>query len=193
MIWRWCCRYDILYLLYQNEFFFKIFLSSMYRCLRSICINLYQYVSTFDVNFLPNVRQCWMFTMTLRALAALYKRRQFHRRDSLKSNWHNFLHQNCVSVRRDDRNSKCLTDFILLVPPNPKKNHQEIQGISQRNSKWQIGPYCCRHAHRFRIQKNKKQKSDINYDLASIKHLSSPRAESARAVTGRRCPHSGVG
>ena len=23
--------------------------------------------------------------------------------------------------------------------------------------------------------------------------LSSPRAESARAVTGRRCPHSGVG
>ena len=130
----------------------------MYRCLRSICINLYQYVSTFDVNFLPNVRQCWMFTMTLRALAALYKRRQFHRRDSLKSNWHNFLHQNCVSVRRDDRNSKCLTDFILLVPPNPKKSHQEIQGISQRNSKWQIGSifYCCRHAHRFRIQKKAK-------------------------------------
>ena len=24
-------------------------------------------------------------------------------------------------------------------------------------------------------------------------HLSSPRAESARAVTGRRCPHSGKG
>ena len=142
----------------------------MYQCLRSICINLYQYVSTFDVNFLPNVRQCWMFTMTLRALAALYKRRQFHRRDSLKSNWHNFLHQNCVSVRRDDRNSKCLTDFILLVPPNPKKNHQEIQGISQRNSKWQIGPYCCCHAHRFRIPKKNKN-SDINYDLASIKHF----------------------
>ena len=26
-----------------------------------------------------------------------------------------------------------------------------------------------------------------------IVHLSSPRAESARAVTGRRCPHSGRG
>ena len=26
-----------------------------------------------------------------------------------------------------------------------------------------------------------------------IKNLSSPRAESARAVTGRRCPHSGRG
>ena len=26
-----------------------------------------------------------------------------------------------------------------------------------------------------------------------LKHLSSPRAESARAVTGRRCPHSGEG
>ena len=142
----------------------------MYRCLRSICINLYQYVSTFDVNFLPNVRQCWMFTMTLRALAALYKRRQFHRRDSLKSNWHNFLHQNCVSVRRDDRNSKCLTDFILLVPPNPKKNSPR----NPRNftEKFQMTDWSLLLPPRSPLQDPKKNKnSDINYDLASIKHL----------------------
>ena len=36
-------------------------------------------------------------------------------------------------------------------------------------------------------------KSDNDDDDTKEVHLSSPRAESARAVTGRWCPHSGEG
>ena len=70
-------------------------------------------VSTFVVN-LPTNAWCWMFTMTLRAEPALYKRRQFHRGGSLKSlltsvssAWiYRLTIHNLISTKKPYENSK---------------------------------------------------------------------------------------